>query len=497
MLGFTLIHESKKPCLFIYLSNGFAIRYVFQTEIFKTLLNSKIKIVILSPEADDPGFRSRFSQENVSIEPLKIEEYRSLNRHWLQYQFKEIRSFVLNGDFSTRTVDDFRRIHMARRKWNREGGWKGIVKGSLWNFLCGCLKRSKSLRQLFLIVETALFTPRLHRSLFLKHQPNLVLIASVGTFDFDHFVAREARSEKVPVCSIVMSWDNTSGMGMPGAPVDHVIAWSETMKKELIELNDIDPSKITVGGVACYDHYYDPSVVVSKNELFKSLGLDPSKKTLLFATKSPKRFPWAGDIVQILAEKIISGEIEQSPQVLVRLHPIYFRKENGTLIFKDLIKQLEDVCQRYPFVKLNYPSVLDKKSDFELDRSELQLVASLLKHCDVLLHLFSTMVLEASLFDLPSINLCLRDLCKAELGKTRQDIMIDYHQDHNQRPIQAGGVKTVFTESEIAPAINAYLNDRALDEAGRKRIVSQEMGPYPGYAGRRIGETILGLLSAN
>ena len=54
-----------------------------------------------------------------------------------------------------------------------------------------------------------------------------------------------------------------------------------------------------------------------------------------------------------------------------------------------------------------------QKMDFDLSDSETVLVASISKHSGLMLNMFSTMVIEASTFQLPSMNLCLWDKCKA------------------------------------------------------------------------------------
>ena len=108
--------------------------------------------------------------------------------------------------------------------------------------------------------------------------------------------------------------------------------------------------------------------------------------------------------------------------------------------------------------------------------------------------MFSTMVIEAAIFDLPTVNVCIRERCKVEFGKSQQDIMVDYSQTHNQRVIQTGGVKTVFTMEDLYSAVNDYLENPASDSSARKRIVENEAGPYRGNAGEMIGKHILSLL---
>ena len=314
-------------------------------------------------------------------------------------------------------------------------------------------------------------------------------------FEFNEFFGREAIRNNVPVCSVILSWDNTSGMGMPGYPADYVVAWSRSMRQELIELNDIPKEKIFVGGIAHFDTYFQSDMLLSKDALYEKMGLDPEKKTIFYATKSPKRFPWGPELLEEIAILIEKGEIESDTQILVRVHPLHYRKYNGRPLFNDIICKYEEIGLRYDHVVINEPKTSSKKIDFDLAESETLLVSSILKHSDVMINMFSTMMLEAAIFQLPSINICIREKCRAELGTSRQDIMVDYVQTHNQRVIQTGGVRTVFTMAELCQAINRYLKHPHLDHEKRDIIVQNEIGPCPGKAGEFVGTYIAGLLN--
>jgi hypothetical protein len=279
-------------------------------------------------------------------------------------------------------------------------------------------------------------------------------------------------------------------MGMAGYNPDFIVAWTEEMKTELIELNDIDEMKIFVGGVAHFDHYYNKKLIIEKKILFKKLGLDINKKTIFYATKSPKRFPWGPSLVEDIALSIQSNLIDQNTQILVRIHPLHFRRVNGKYIFQDILDEFNLIELKYPSVVLNKPKMLSNQVDFYMDDSEEILVYSILKHSSVMLNMFSTMAIEASILDLPIINVCIQDKCKADLGKSKQDIMVDYRQSHNQRIIQTHGVKTAFTNDELIDNIKFYLDNPSADEENRLEIVNNEAGPFKGSAGKAVGEYI-------
>ncbi len=485
----------KKKTIFLYTNYGFAVRYLLRTDILKTLRESSAQVVILSPNGDEPLFRKSFESENISVEKFNNEAYESyLKKKRLQRTLISLRAYVLNGKYDTRTVDLYRTVYKTPLDKTKNNGYKVWVKGLMWELTRRILKNSKIMRRLLIACESRFFRSPFHEDLFKKYSPDLIVVTGLSTFKYNEFFAREAHYFGTPVCCVVLSWDNTSNKGMPGYNPDYVVAWTENMRKELIELNDIYEKKIYVGGVAHFDPYYKKESIIEKRILFKKLGLDPDKKTIFYATKSPKRYPWAPDLIAKIADAIQAGKIKHNPQLLVRIHPLHYRTSNGKLLFENILNEYERVANRYPYVFLNIPENVSKKMDFDLSNSETFLVASILKHSDVMLNMFSTMVIEASIFQLPSINLCLRDKYKIEGGKKQQDIMVDYIEQHNQRVIQTGGVKTIFSMDELYDAVNQYLENPNLDEEKRKLIIKNEAGPYRGNAGEKIGRYILSLV---
>jgi len=489
---------TNRPCVFVYANQGFTIRYLLRTDVLPAL-ESGARVVIIAHTADERGFREAFESENVIVEPFALEACEDYLRcSKLQRGIKLHRYFVSNGRYDTRTLEDFNRIWVGARRWGPGDRWSGRLRGVLWNGVRSLLMRSLTLRRGLVWFESRLFAPRFHRALFEKYKPDLVVTSSPGWWDYDQYMLREARKEKVRTAAVILSWDNTSGMGMAGAPVDHIVAWTEVMARELETLHDVPEERISVGGVAHWDPYYEEDGHLDRESLFDRLGLDPDKMTLFFATKSPTRFPWAPEVTEEIARGIEAGRFDQPAQILVRLHPIYFRRIDGKLRHERLIEAFDALEARYPFVVVNKPDLRSDILNCDLPRDEARLVASILKHCDVMVNMFSTMVIEAAIFDLPSVNLAVAaGFDPAKKGRSRQDIDIDYVQTHNQRVIRTGGVRNAFSMDEFFDAVNAYLRDPSLDAEGRAEIRRVETGPFKGSAGRKIGAHLLALARMN
>ena len=98
----------------------------------------------------------------------------------------------------------------------------------------------------------------------------------------------------------------------------------------------------------------------------------------------------------------------------------------------------------------------------------------MLAHCDVLVSIYSTMVLEAALHDKPVVSACI---------DTPQGWPDNFWIPLSEIPgwptakrVNAyGAARTAFTEEEMAAHLNAYLSDAKLDAEGRRKFIEQEL----------------------
>ena len=200
-------------------------------------------------------------------------------------------------------------------------------------------------------------------------------------------------------------------------------------------------------------------------------------------------------MIESIAIEIEKGTFSDDVQLLVRIHPLHFRRKDGSYVFQEILDEYARIESKYDSIVLNMPKLQSKQMDFDMADSEISLVASILQHSDIMINMFSTMAIEAAIFDLPVVNMAIRDMCQGDIKNTKQDIMIDYRQTHNQRVIQSGGCRTAFTMEELIDYINLYLSDPNEDSKGREYIYTHEAGPFPGHAGENIGNIIIQLLN--
>jgi hypothetical protein len=126
-----------------------------------------------------------------------------------------------------------------------------------------------------------------------------------------------------------------------------------------------------------------------------------------------------------------------------------------------------------------------------MPEDEIKLLASILKYSDLMVNIFSTLNIEASVFDTPIVNVSFNGHVSEEICKARYNVDIDLNQSHNQRIVQSDGVAMAYKEDQLIPLINEELSNPIGRQKGREKIVQNEVGPLHGNAGKKITDLIL------
>jgi len=165
--------KMKDKTVFIYVNQGFAIRYLLRSSILPTLAENIRKVVILSHNGNEVSFKKAFESENIIVEQVKIEHYEShINSSKLLRLLIHLRSFILNGNANTKTIDDFRKIFLHEKGWTIKNGFIAWLYGFIWNLLCYLFKKNKLLRRLIVIFESKYFVVAPHTDLFENYSPD-------------------------------------------------------------------------------------------------------------------------------------------------------------------------------------------------------------------------------------------------------------------------------------------------------------------------------------
>jgi len=472
---------SGAPTVFLVVHMGFAARYLLRTDIFSTLKAAGLRIVILTPNADEPYMVDEFADDDVFLERLGVDwtDFSLVLRSRIWSLLFYLRKYTLAGGHRSEALQDkYRSFDGAVRSQSR-------IVAAGFRVALSVLSRSRTLRRLVLAVETRLFSPKVHADLFEQYRPRLVVTTSPGWFLPDAIVLREATAQGIQTAAVVLSWDNPTSKGYRGADPDQTIVWSDEMARQVAEHHDYPRERIVVAGVPHFDDYVQRGALPARHELCEQLGLDPRRRLILFATSSPGIFRSNVAVAGALARAVASNAFGVSCELIVRLHPINFRPDYRTPL--DGFRRL---AATYEHTHLDIPEIKSERLLVDMANSDRVRLGSLIMNCDVLVNVFSTTTLEAFLVDRPVV-LVTSDVDVAVAGVATQQEFDDY--EHVRSVMSEHSARVARSLPELIEHVRAYLADPSLDRDGRSRVTARELGPTDGSSGRRIGESLLGL----
>jgi CDP-glycerol glycerophosphotransferase (TagB/SpsB family) len=248
--------------------------------------------------------------------------------------------------------------------------------------------------------------------------------------------------------------------------------WNAINRQEAVSVDRYRPSQVTEVGAPQLDVYFrEPSRTYSKADL----GLDPSKKTLLLATSS---FTYESDqtyLVDMLLEAIRSGEIRRPLQIVLRLHP-------------------DDRVGRYlkyrhaPEVILDIPERYLSTLGWTMTISDLERMAALVRHADVMVNFATTVTLEAAIVDTPTLLVAFSPIDPEEM----QRYVVGLHFGmHYKALVQRDLVPIAWNRTQLIDLVNQLLDDVNLYASQRAAIVREWVQFTDGRSGQRLGDAIL------
>jgi hypothetical protein len=472
--------------VFIAIDQGMAARFFLRTDVLPTLTAAGARVVALVPNPDEPYLAEELAGQGVRLERLRAaREVVQRSRPW--WLVHHLRTFALAHPRRSPAFLDYYRGFRAQI-----AGQRPLV-ARLFDAALRPLWRWRLLRRALRALEARLFTPALHADLFDRFEPDLVVTNSAGWLLPHALILREASRRGVRTAAVVSAWDNPTNKGYRGADPDHVVAWSERMAGQLVRHHDLPRERIVIGGVPHFDHYLREDGLPSREQLFSQLGLDPDRRLVLFATRSPASYLHNPRVAEALAEAVSEDRLGQPAQLVVRLHPVSFRP--GYELPLDEYRALAD---HHPHVHLDVPTVLSQRLRTDMPASESIRLGALIKHCDVLVNVFSTTALEALLVDRPVVMVA-PDAHREGRGDGAADqppagprAFADY--EHTRELVESGAALVARSMPELVELVAEYLAHPERDRSQRLEAVARECGPLDGRSGRRVAEQLLAFM---
>ena len=252
--------------------------------------------------------------------------------------------------------------------------------------------------RLSLALEARLYRPPAELlETFREFKPSLVVSTNPMPFH-DYQVITTARKLGIQTLGVVRSWDNLI-KGLISRP--HLLSvWNPVNRDEALSLQGFNTDEVEINGASSFDPHYDSCWSMPREAFLESLGLDPSRPVITYATGGVYDQQYLGRDETHLADDLLRMFADTSElhgaQLIIRLHP------TSRLEHFWRLRSRKDVV-------LSFASYMPTIGWYA-DRKDILHQVNLLKHSDVIVTPASSWAVESAISDTPVVVPIYSDL---------------------------------------------------------------------------------------
>lgn len=296
----------------------------------------------------------------------------------------------------------------------------------------------------------------------LRSERPAVVVANVQTRAAVPFLVAANRLG-LPSIGYVSSWDHTVGKGVMAPFVDRYLVQNEQMADDVTRFHGVEAERIVVTGWPQTDVFTERKPRQLYEELIRSLGLDPSRKVVLFAGNTPTNAPFEGRLVEHLM-----GWWRESGAPFSLL----FRPHPRDRAWRERYAAALDA----PGARVQEPSYTD-----------IDELATLLQHVDAVVANAGTVLLDAVVNDRPGI--CV--LFDEGAPEGERYAALNVVGRHYQPLFASHAFEAARSFDELVAALGRSLAEPAARSAERAAAAALVVGAVDGEAARRVADAIV------
>jgi hypothetical protein len=310
---------------------------------------------------------------------------------------------------------------------------------------------------------------------FRTYKPDLILLANLFE-DFEVDFLKSAKRHGVKSIGLTNSWDRATARCILRVIPDKTIVFNDTLLDQMATHSHIPRSDFFVSGIPQYDDYFSPPSV-TRDEFFKSIGIDPQKKLVVYSPIGGMFSNSDWDIMDHLHELHMAGKFGNDVEILVRFSP------------NDFIKDAD--LKKRPYLHYQNPGTRFssvRSTDWDMNGRELEELRNTLHHMSLILCYASSISVDAAVVNKPVINI---DFEIKDNGKLSKSPTVFYGMTHYAKALSYGGVRMARNTDELVTWVNKYLKDPTLDTEGRKKLAVAQCQFLDGKSVDRISTFIV------
>ena len=276
-----------------------------------------------------------------------------------------------------------------------------------------------------------------------------------------------ARRLGLPVVAHIASWDHTVGKGLISPYCDLYVVQNDVMAEDLRRYHRIVSERVRVTGWPQTDLLHPRRPRAAYEALLVRHGLEPARPCVLFAGNTPSNAPYEGRLV----ERLLAWREEDPaarPQLLFRPHP------------RD-----REWRERFGAAE-NREGVAVQPASF----TDVEDLATLLQHVDVVVCNAGTILLDALVGDRPAVCVLYDEgapageswAAKNVVGKHYEELAASgaFHRAERFEEVAQGVVRSLGRPEELAQA--------------RREVVAAVVGVVDGHAADRVVDAAVSVL---
>lgn len=419
--------------IFVTSFHQFISRNILHTPILEGLLAiPDVRVVIFAPKDKKEYFEREFAGKGLYIECVDIS--RSASGFWSLFMKR-----------AAQAMGGFRYKEIARGF--RINPFRAILLTIFFRYPVRLFGKVRVMHRVMRFCNLRLVRNEVCASAFARYAPDL-LFSTDAQNESDVILMTEARRRKIPIISMVRSWDNVEMYGVLRVIPETLLVWGDFVKREILKANTMDEQRVKLVGIPHYDRYLK-GPTMPREQFLKSLGADPHRR-LIFYTPVGDMYLKENDVDGVVLSELAKFDAN----ILVRTPPA------DTVSFGDFIPPAN--------VFFYHPGTgVDRAGRREISRADDDHLINSLRFSDVVVSGPSTIMLDAILLDKPVVLFGFE-----RTKKSHEESMASlYDSRHLQTVIQNKGVQFAKTPEEFQNAIAGYLRNPQKDTEGRKRAV--------------------------
>ena len=274
-----------------------------------------------------------------------------------------------------------------------------------------------------------------------------------------------ARRVGLPVVGHIASWDHTVGKGIVPPDLRRYIVQNDVMRDDLARYHHVDPARVVVTGWPQTDVFHRKRPRDEYDRVVRQLDLEPSRPVVLVMGNTPTNAPYEARFVERLVSWWEQSGAAARFSLLFRPHPRdrQWRERFAPALYREGATVQE-------------PSFTD-----------LETLALLLQHGDVVVSNAGTILLDALVNDRPAV--CVLYDEGAPTGESWA--WKNVSGEHYKSLIESDAFYRAERFDDLTAAIERALANPDELAAERARVAHEVVGEIDGRAAERVADAVV------